>query len=383
MKIALISFSDSNGGAADACVDIHKNFNKNKISSSLILREKKLNIKNSILFGNRFINTIRNKFIYFFMRLIGSNNFSLNILPSNLNSFLKYKKFDLINCHWINGETISLDELKKIKIPIIFTLHDEWLLLGGQHYKNSINFKKNKILSIFEKRLIRIKKKLLKKENVFIVAPSVWLYKEALRNKYIDNKRVFHIPYYFPDINQIKKINLNKKNKIKLFFSVSGYISNKRKGFQYIEEFLKKNSDHQFELNVLSKDKKIKINDKRVNHISFLPKKKYLRLLNNMDGVLIPSTADNFPNTAIEALSCRLPILSFDIGGLKDLIKHKKNGYLIKKINYKNFDDGMKYFLKNLENMKHSKYFSKISKKYTKNKINQKYTKMFKEIINN
>ena len=30
MKIAIISFSDSNGGAADACVDIHKNFNKKK-----------------------------------------------------------------------------------------------------------------------------------------------------------------------------------------------------------------------------------------------------------------------------------------------------------------------------------------------------------------
>lgn len=97
----------------------------------------------------------------------------------------------------------------------------------------------------------------------------------------------------------------------------------------------------------------------------------------------MPSTVDNFPNTAIEALCCRLPILAFNIGGLKDLIVHKKNGFLVKNVNHKNFNDGMKYFLNNIERMKVSSYFSKILDKYSKNKIDQKYTKLFKKIINN
>lgn len=382
MKIALISFSDSNGGAADACVNTHKNFIKNKIKSFLILREKKINIKNSFLFGNSFLNMIRNRFIYYLMRIIGSKNFSLNILPSNFNTFLYDNKFKIINCHWINGESISLTELIKIKIPIIFTLHDEWLLLGGQHYNNSVNFKKKKFLNFLEKKLIKTKIQLLKKKNVFIVAPSIWLYKQALKNKYTINKRIFYIPYYFNTIN-FKKINKKINKKIKLLFSVSGYISNKRKGFQYIEKFLKKNPTLEFDLIVLSKDKNLKFNDKRVEHRFFLSKKKYLKLLSHMDGVLMPSTVDNFPNTAIEALCCRLPILAFNIGGLKDLIVHKKNGFLVKNVNHKNFNDGMKYFLNNIERMKVSSYFSKILDKYSKNKIDQKYTKLFKKIINN
>ena len=45
MKIAILSFSDSNGGAADACIDIYKNLDKKKLSSFLILREKKFKIR--------------------------------------------------------------------------------------------------------------------------------------------------------------------------------------------------------------------------------------------------------------------------------------------------------------------------------------------------
>lgn len=383
MKIAIISFSDSNGGAADACVDIHKNFNKKKnLSSSLILREKKLQLRNSFLFGNSFVNKMRNRLIFYFMKIIGSNNFSLNILPSKLNNFLKKEKFSIVNCHWINGETISLFELISLKKPIIFTLHDEWLLLGGQHYENSIDLKKNFILNFLEKRLRELKKNLLKKKSVYIVTPSTWLYKKALKNKYLENSRVFHIPYYFNNINsQKKKFYQNKK--IKLFFSVSGYISNDRKGFKFINNYLQQNLNKKIELIVLSKDRKVNFIDKRVIHKSFLPKKKYHKLLSRMDGVIIPSLADNFPNTAIEALCFRIPILSFDVGGLRDLIIHKKNGFLIKRIDYKSFNNGMNYFIKNLKIMKESPYFSKIIKKHSNEKIDQKYKKLFKQILNN
>ena len=102
-----------------------------------------------------------------------------------------------------------------------------------------------------------------------------------------------------------------------------------------------------------------------------------------MDGVIIPSLADNFPNTAIEALCFRIPILSFDVGGLRDLIIHKKNGFLIKRIDYKSFNNGMNYFIKNLKIMKESPYFSKIIKKHSNEKIDQKYKKLFKQILNN
>jgi glycosyltransferase involved in cell wall biosynthesis len=34
------------------------------------------------------------------------------------------------------------------------------------------------------------------------------------------------------------------------------------------------------------------------------------------------------PNTVMESLSCGVPVAAFNIGGMPDMIEHKKNGYL-------------------------------------------------------
>jgi glycosyltransferase involved in cell wall biosynthesis len=48
------------------------------------------------------------------------------------------------------------------------------------------------------------------------------------------------------------------------------------------------------------------------------------------DVFVMPSLEDNLPNTLMESLACGLPCVGFDVGGIPDLIEHKKNGYLAK-----------------------------------------------------
>jgi glycosyltransferase involved in cell wall biosynthesis len=48
------------------------------------------------------------------------------------------------------------------------------------------------------------------------------------------------------------------------------------------------------------------------------------------DAVVLPSTEDNFPNVALEALACGRPCAAFEIGGMGDLIVHGETGYLAK-----------------------------------------------------
>jgi len=43
---------------------------------------------------------------------------------------------------------------------------------------------------------------------------------------------------------------------------------------------------------------------------------------------VIPSLEDNLPNTVLEAMACGTPVVGFDIGGIPDMIEHKKTGYL-------------------------------------------------------
>ena len=41
-----------------------------------------------------------------------------------------------------------------------------------------------------------------------------------------------------------------------------------------------------------------------------------------------PSLQDNLPNTVMEAAACGLPTVAFDIGGMRDLVRHRETGWL-------------------------------------------------------
>ncbi len=48
------------------------------------------------------------------------------------------------------------------------------------------------------------------------------------------------------------------------------------------------------------------------------------------DVFVIPSLEDNLPNTVVEAMACGVPVVGFDIGGIPDMVEHKKTGFLVK-----------------------------------------------------
>ena len=50
-------------------------------------------------------------------------------------------------------------------------------------------------------------------------------------------------------------------------------------------------------------------------------------LYSAVDGILVPSIQEDFGKTAIEAMACGTPVVSFDISGLKDVVDHMENGY--------------------------------------------------------
>ena len=69
---------------------------------------------------------------------------------------------------------------------------------------------------------------------------------------------------------------------------------------------------------------------------------KYIALINLF---VIPSLEDNLPNTVIESLTCGTPCVAFNIGGIPDMIDHKKNGYLAEAFNIESFVKGIAWVL--------------------------------------
>ena len=45
---------------------------------------------------------------------------------------------------------------------------------------------------------------------------------------------------------------------------------------------------------------------------------------------------DNLPNSVMEALSCGVPVVAFNTGGIPEMVEHKRNGYVAKQKNIYN-----------------------------------------------
>ena len=48
------------------------------------------------------------------------------------------------------------------------------------------------------------------------------------------------------------------------------------------------------------------------------------------DVFICPSRADNLPNTVLESLSCGVPVIGSDVGGIPDMINESFNGLIFK-----------------------------------------------------
>ena len=229
-----------------------------------------------------------------------------------------------------------------------------------------------------------------------IITPSKWLAKcvnnSALMNSWPVNviPNPINTKLFTPIKKEFARLNLGISKESKLIiFGADGGVGDERKGFDLLIKsliFLKKNfSTINFELIIFGQKKpkfiqKVNFN---IKYFGFVKDQDKLSLIYNAaDLMAIPSRQDNLPNTSLEAHSCGTPIVSFSIGGLPDLVKHKKTGFLAKAFNTKDFANGIAWVLKNNINGKLSKNArAQIVKNFSEKIISQKYIHIYKKVL--
>jgi glycosyltransferase involved in cell wall biosynthesis len=290
--------------------------------------------------------------------------FSYPIFGTDISKRKQIQSADIIYLHWAIGGFLNLnniENLAKSGKPLIIFMHDMWSITGGCHHSFGCekfklkcyqchNFPPNRKIDLSTREFKKKLKLYSTYKNLYFVSPSKWLYQLAKQSFLTKEKPVFHIPNVvntniFKPINKMeaKKILGLAPNSITIVFGAVS-VDNPYKGGHYFQKAL----------NILAQ--KIKngnivilifgsgFNREIANSIPFPTKflgrlrdDYSISLIYNAANVFVaPSLADNLPTTVMESLACGTPVVGFDVGGIPEMILHKKNGYVAK---YKNQED--------------------------------------------
>jgi glycosyltransferase involved in cell wall biosynthesis len=104
-------------------------------------------------------------------------------------------------------------------------------------------------------------------------------------------------------------------------------------------------------------------------------------LMQHSDIFLLFSNYENLPCVIIEAISCGLPVISSDVGGIKEMLD-KETGILVPPKNKKALKKALHNMLDNLHLYNKHKMHQKAINKYSKDVIGSTFLTIYTEILN-
>jgi len=398
LSIVHLSYNDINGGAARAAYRIHCCLNNyesyyNLTSSMKVVKKFSSDTTVTCLQNKSFLWKRLQPRISRFLKsnLITSNNSAHNIAYPNTGLLTEINNFigsnTITHLHWLGDNTISIEEVAKLKGPIFWTLHDQWPFCGAEHYTHPPVYKNGNVIEdlryaqnyskksrIFDEKGFDINRWTWRRKKnswikpMHIVATSNWLFECAKKSSLMQNWPIYLIPYpidtdNWEPINKsyAKKILGISTNKKVILFGAIGGTKDTRKGSHLFEEalnILEKNflEDPKNRIQILvfgEENNKKFMNNLPVNFLGSFCDDLSLRIIYSAaDVMVVPSIQEAFGQTASEAHSCATPVAAFNIGGLADIVTHKETGYLASPFDTKSLASGIKWIIEDEERNK-------------------------------
>ena len=280
----------------------------------------------------------------------------------------------VIHLHWVNQGFLSLKDIRRIidsGKPIVWTMHDQWPFTGICHYSGECTKYQTECHHCplllhgggthdLSAKVFRRKQQMLRGAHIIFVACSRWLEGLARQSTLLVGQEVTSIPNtinanIFHPAEQVKvrlQCNLPIDKKLLLFGSLKA--TDPRKGIDYLMEACRilkeKHPDLATRIGIVvvgnRADQIRALFPFPVYAIDYVSDEKQMaRLYNAVDAYVTPSLEDNLPNTIVEALSCGVPCVGFNVGGIPEMIDHRKNGYLAEARNAEDLAEGIRFIL--------------------------------------
>lgn len=256
---------------------------------------------------------------------------------------------DVIHLHFCDDFINYPTFFKKVKKPIVWTMHDIGIGYGGFHYKNDYDTLLPYYRNI-ENEFKAIKRDALSTaKNLSIVSLSQEMYTYTKSIHYLADKPNTIIP------NSVNADRFNLMNRQKtreelglpadktILLFISEFVHTKSKGLDVLKESIEFLDNKNVLLCILG-NYNPEIRDKDTIDTHYFGKISNSNLLSKIysaaDFLVVPSYQESFGQTALEAMSCGTPVVVFPTGAMKEYV-HPEQGIVCNECSLSALVDGL------------------------------------------
>lgn len=378
LNILHVNASDINGGAARAAYRIHRSLVEHGAAHGLTSQMRvisQLSDDSTVISGppagqNPLWRRLRSRLAQQVRRGFRTGNptphsiaWSATGLRDELQQRQHQSQADLVHLHWLGDATLSIEEIGRLTMPLVWTLHDQWAFCGAEHYTSpplagETESSDERFAAGYSpatrpcheagpdlNRSTWLRKHRTWRKPIHIVCPSHWLADCTRRSTLMGHWPIMVIPNPidmgiwapFDQAQARALLGLPADRPLVLFGTLRGS-TKPRKGADLLLVALQRLRSQvagtpleHLELVVFGQSRPAQPPDLGfpINYSGHLHDDLSLRLLYAAaDVFVIPSRQDNLPNTGLEAHACGIPVVAFATGGLVDIVDHQVSGAL-------------------------------------------------------
>ncbi len=393
LAVTSISEVDKKGGAAMLAYRLHKKLQKSGVDSKIIaglITSPEENI-HPISVSEQGMSNLMHRLDTKFRFYDFLTSASFGVI-----NFDAFKDADIVHLHNLHVNYFNKLVLPKISAvkPTIWTLHDTLDLFEDYPDSNSVSGELQTYPDLSTRRRLffrNLSRKIVENSHIMVVTPSEWLRKKAKRGIFKDKE--VHLIYNGVDesvFKQYDKASVREElglplDKTILLFSAAWGLAEGTKDSR--ATLLAMYKELSYDPNIVfailggGGEDFMAENTVTISYISdqFLLAKYY----SSADLFIYPSLWDNCPLTVIENMAVGTPVITYNTGGIPELVTHMETGYIAKYNDSQDFIKGVKLFLDNTElrNSAANQSTKVFKERFTLDTMVKKYISLYTEML--
>ena len=409
MKILIVCTSESAGGAAVAAKRLAKALDKVGHQAKMLVRDACGGDKDVAALPR----SPRHKWNFLWERWcvflrVGFSKAAVFLVDianagTDITRLPEFRQADIVHLHWINQGMLSIGGIRKILQsgkPVVWTMHDMWPHTAICHYAHGCRKYETgcehcpqlpaRAPGDMAREVWERKKRMLKAGRIHFVACSRWLAGTARNSRLLEGMPVTAIPnpidtaVYKPAGKAAARRRFGLPQGAKVLMFASQRVTIEIKGMAYFAEacrILAGKGRKDICVAVLGGSAEdtaglLALPSHPIGYIS--DPAEMAEAYSAADVFVLPSLAENLPNTIMEAMACGTPCTAFGVGGVPEMVAHKVDGYVAEPRNAQDLANGIEWVLEHSEEQQlPRKAAEKVAREYSEKKVAEAYTKVY------